>query len=238
MGESDYSLHLLNRVAADGNIDLFDHLVTRGADASLSTALHSASKCEDHEMSRAMVRRLLDKYHMDINRNNEDFRDFFRDADDKGSPLCSAILHRNLTVVHELLQRGASPIEPDKYPISYAVMLDGFLPALKPLFSAGADPTVALKQASSFRNFEAARMCLDNGADPVPALQNALERYERKTKSIAEDKAGNASSSVPHHEEYQGMSARTKAEMRDRKAMIEWLRRAAESHLASDIAGS
>lgn len=175
---------------------------------------------------------------MDINRNNEDFRDFFRDADDKGSPLCSAILHRNLTVVNELLQRGASPIEPDKYPISYAVMLDGFLPALKPLLSAGADPTVALKQAASSRNFDAARMCTDNGADPVPALQKALQRYERKIKSIAEDKAFRASSSVTHREEYQGMSARTKAEMRDSKAMIEWLRRATESHLASDTAGS
>lgn len=111
-GESDYSLHLLNRVAADGNIDLFDHLVGRGADASLSTALHSASEGDGHRKSKAMIRYLLDKHHMNIDSNNGDFRDFFHDADDKGSPLCSAIINRNLVAVLELLERGASPSYP------------------------------------------------------------------------------------------------------------------------------
>ena len=42
VGEADFSLHLLNNVAASGDIDLFDHLVSRGADTSLCTALHAA----------------------------------------------------------------------------------------------------------------------------------------------------------------------------------------------------
>lgn len=96
-GETDWSLHLLNNVAADGDIALFDYLVDRGADPTLSTALHSASACRDPDLSRAMICHLLDKYGMDINSNNDDFRDFVHDADDRGSPLCSAIL---LSLIH------------------------------------------------------------------------------------------------------------------------------------------
>lgn len=120
-GETDRSLHLLNNVAADGNIALFDYLADRGADVTLSTALHSASACKDPELSKSMVCHLLDKHDMDINSNNDDFRDFIYQADDRGSPLCSAILNRNLAVVHELLKWGASPTYPDRCPISYAV---------------------------------------------------------------------------------------------------------------------
>ena len=82
-GETDRSLHLLNNVAADGNIALFDCLVDRGADPTLSTALHSASACKDPDLSRAMVCHLLDRYGMDINSNSDDFRDFVHDADDR-----------------------------------------------------------------------------------------------------------------------------------------------------------
>lgn len=100
-------MHLLNNVAASGDIDLFDHLVSRGADTSLCTALHSASRCTDVEMSKAMICHLLYKYNMDINQNNDGLRHLIHDSQDSGSPLCSAILHENLAIVHELLQRGA-----------------------------------------------------------------------------------------------------------------------------------
>jgi ankyrin repeat protein len=170
MGESDYSLHLLNRVAADGNIDLFDHLVGRGADASLSTALHSASACKDPDLSKAMRCHFLDKHGMDIDSNNEDFRDFFHDPDDKGSPLCNAIFNRNFAVLHELLKRGASPTYPDEYPISYAVKEDGFLPALEPLLCAGVDPNIALETAVIHQNIEAVKICMACGADLAHGL--------------------------------------------------------------------
>lgn len=113
LGETDSSLHLLNNVAASGDIDLFDHLVTRGADTSLCTALHSASRCKDAETSKAMICHLLDKHNMDIDRNNHDLRHFNHDAQDEGSPLCSGILHKNIAVVHELLNRGATVNSPD-----------------------------------------------------------------------------------------------------------------------------
>lgn len=211
-GGTDSSLHLLNNVAAEGNIDLFDHLVGRGADVSLCTALHSASACQDADMSITMVRHLLDKYHMDINRDNDDFRNFFHMASDKGTPLCSAILNRNLPVVIELLKRGASPEDPHGYPVSYAMKEDGFLPAVEPLLQAGADPTSALVRAVGYHNLNAAEMCLQSGADPKTALHKVLEREKARI-----ERRGGADDS--------GMSKREIRAVQKTETMIEWLRR-------------
>jgi hypothetical protein len=184
-GKTDSSLHLLNNVAADGNIALFDYLVDKGADPTLSTALFSASACEDPELSKAMVCHLLDRYGMDINSNNDDFRDFVHDADDRGSPLCSAILSRDLAVVLELLKRGASPSYPDMYPVSYAVAEDGFLAALEPLLSAGIDAASALDIAVGYSNSGAAKICMAFGADPARSVPITIEYMEDKTRSVA-----------------------------------------------------
>lgn len=189
IGGRDDSLHLLNIVAANGDIELFDHLVSRGADPSKSTALHSASKCGDPVVSRAMVCHLLDKHKMDININNEDFRDFFHDAPDTGSPLCNAILHRNLAVVQELLERGARIKGPRANSINFTVAKDGFSPALEPLLRAGADPTEALCCAVQHMNFHAAQICLDFGGNPAWALHEAIEEEERRQERVAEDAA-------------------------------------------------
>lgn len=219
-GESDYSLDLLNRVTADGNIDLFDHLVGRGADVSLSTALQSASECDDHGKSITMIRHLLDKHLMNINRNNEDFREFFHEADDKGSPLCSAIINRNLAAVLELLERGASPSFPAKYPVTYAVSEDGFVPALEPLLCAGNDPNAALKQAVFFQNFDAVKICLEFYADPVRALPKALEQVEAKARSVARFVASDESTSDPDYKDV--LEEKTTAE-RNSRAIVELL---------------
>ena len=40
-GPNDTSLKVLNSVAARGDIELYDHLIARGADQSRSLALHS-----------------------------------------------------------------------------------------------------------------------------------------------------------------------------------------------------
>lgn len=219
-GETDSSLHLLKNVAADENIPLFDYLVGRGADVSLSTALHSASACEDPNLSRAMACHLLDKYGMNINSNNDDFRDFVHDADDRGSPLCSAILNRNLAVVLELLERGANPTYPDMYPVSYAVAEDGFLAALSPLLSAGADAASALDIAVGFSNLEAAKICMSFGADPARSLGKAIEQVEDTTQSVPGLMA-NESPSDPDYEEI--LEEQMLAERKSR-AMVELLR--------------
>jgi ankyrin repeat protein len=136
-----------------------------------------------------MVCHLLDKYNMDVNCNNNDFRDFFHDAKDSGSPLCSAVLHRNLAVVLELLQRGADPSESYSEPVSNAVKADGFVPALELLLCAGADPNKALLSAVHCINFDAVKVCMEFGADPAPALPRALEQEEGRVDSVARNAA-------------------------------------------------
>lgn len=220
IGETDSSLHLLNNVAANGDIDLFDHLVSRGANTSLCTALHSASRCKDVEKSKAMVCHLLDKHNMDINRNNDDLRDFFHDSQDNGSPLCSAIIHKNLDVVHELLDRGARVDSPDWFPVSYAVRVEGFYPALEPLLRAGADATRALEISVSKRNIDAAKVCLQSGADPAPALQDAIVLEERRAKRIASNAAFWESRPGSPYKKSEGQLEKERAEERKSQAMI------------------
>lgn len=189
IGETDDSLHLLNKVAADGDMNLFDHLVDRGAQPGKSLALHAACRCSDQDKSVAMVRHLLDVYHMDINSNDEDFRNSLSGAHDIGSPLCSAIINRNLPAVEELLRRGADPAHPYQNPISYAVKAEGFLPALEPLLRAGVDPTTALTEAVGCLNVDAMKSCLALGADPGPGLRKALEQEESRLQEVTDDAA-------------------------------------------------
>ncbi|SMR52549.1 unnamed protein product [Zymoseptoria tritici ST99CH_3D1] len=182
--ERDYSNKLLNQVAAAGNVQLFNHLVARGAEVSRSLALHYAA-------SPAMISCLLDQHNMDIHADSDDLRDFYHDAKDSGTPLCSAIFHQNLPVVEELLNRGADPERCGKTghpPLAKAVGDDfgfnrGLLPALRLLLDAGADKDYALTCSVLHGKVEAAQICLDAGADPVSALKTA---HERKASIIEE----------------------------------------------------
>ena len=227
---SDNSLHLLNKVAADGDIDLFDYLVSRGADASRSLALHTASKFQDPEKSRAMVCNLLDRHNMDINVNDRTFRDTFNGVSDQGSPLCSAVIHRNLAVVQELLNRGASSSKPGFRPVSYAVESGGFLPALEPLLRAGADPTKALVMSVRCTNLEAAETCLEFGADPASALVDAIEDEKERVEIAADNAAFYEDQS---YEEDEASIEGRKAAEKSSRSFIDFLTRAAESSTAS-----
>lgn len=227
---SDNSLHLLNKVAADGDIDLFDYLVSRGADASRSLALHTASKFQDPEKSRAMVCNLLDRHNMDINVNDRTFRDTFNGVSDQGSPLCSAVIHRNLAVVQELLNRGASSSKPGFRPVSYAVKSGGFLPALEPLLRAGADPTKALIMSVRCTNLEAAETCLEFGADPASALVDAIEDEKERVEIAADNAAFYEDQS---YEEDEASIEGRKAAEKSSRSFIDFLTRAAESSTAS-----
>lgn len=226
VGETDSFLHLLNNVAASGDIELFDHLVSRGADPSLCTALHAASKCKDTEASRAMVCHLLDKYNMDIDRNRDDLRHFAHDSMDGGSPLCSAILHKNLTVIHELLKRGARMNDPPWFPVYYAVEAGGFLPALEPLLRAGADVVEALKISASTTNIDAAKACLQYGPDPTPAFREATEREERRAHRIASDAEYDRRHPESSYEKSDKEVEEENAEERESQAMVELLKSA------------
>lgn len=175
-GMRDYSLKVLNNIAAAGDIELFDHLVSRGADPHRSMALHRAGKCPDPEKSIAMIDHLLDKHHMDIEANSEDLRRTI-DSIDAGTPLNCAIYYRNLAAFKRLLKRGAHPRGLDQIVGRWGV--DPFLPALGPLLDAGANPDSALKLIIHTGDIEAARLCVEAGADPRAIISSQEARAAR-----------------------------------------------------------
>lgn len=173
----DYSLKVLNIVAAAGDIELFDHLVSRGADPHRSMALHRAGKCPDPEKSIAMIDHLLDKHHMDIEANSEDLRRTI-DSIDAGTPLNCAIYYQNLTAFKHLLKRGARPSGVmDQIVGRFGI--HPFLPALGPLLDAGADPDDALEFVIRTDDIEAARLCVEAGADPKAIISSQEARAMR-----------------------------------------------------------
>jgi hypothetical protein len=173
-GERDHSLKVLNNIAKNGDIELFDHIVSRGADPLRSMSLHAVSRCRAVDKMAAMIDHLLDHYHMDIEADNEDLRDFMNADPDSGSPLMCAIFHENVAAVRKLLERGAKL----KWSVEHAIgdcMYGGFLPALGPLLDGGADVDQAFRYAVSRNNVDAAKMCFERGANP----NHMLEKWQR-----------------------------------------------------------
>ena len=107
-GGKDYSLEVLNRAAAQGNVELFKHLVHRGADPSRRLALHRVSECKDTTKLVAMIDCLLDQYDFDIEADN---RQFLKTGPrpNLGTPFHVAIYNKNIDAVRHLLKRGADP---------------------------------------------------------------------------------------------------------------------------------
>ena len=173
----DFSVKILSNVAARGDTQLFDHLVSRGADPHRSLALHAVSRCKDSGKSRAMVDHLLDKHHMNIEADSRALRDLLFSRD-HGTPLHCAVHCRNLTTLDHLLTRGADPKSAVKYVIGN-ILFESYLPALVPLLKAGADATSALGSAWETKNVEAARVCLAHGADPNRVIEEQRARDVR-----------------------------------------------------------
>ena len=173
----DYSLKVLNRIAATGDIELFDHVVSRGADPKRSIALHRASKCRDPEKAIAMIDHLLDEHHMDIEAKTEDFRTLI-DSLDNGTPLTCAVYYKNLATVKHLLARGARPTPAVNQAVGIWA-IPPFLPALGPLFDAGIDPDDILRLVVYTNNIEAARLCIEAGANPKAIISQQEARAAR-----------------------------------------------------------
>lgn len=193
-GAQDYSLKVLNNIAARGDIDLFDHIVKRGADPHRSLALHCASKCQDYEKSTAMIDHLLDVHNMDIEADNERLRDFFHAAGDSGTPLKCAVYYHNLPAVRRLLERGANPRKA-LYTTIDNVISAPWEPALEPLLDAGASADDALEHAVDHLNFEAAKICVAKGADAAMVLgkqQSRIAKIEARTFDYERDEGHGA----------------------------------------------
>ena len=171
-----------------------------------------------------MINHLLDVHHMDIEFFNGRFREDINLPRDSGKPLNSAVYHRNLPAVLTLLKRGADP--------ENAITASGdgcafpWLPAVGPLLDAGADPDRAFARAVDQLNFEAARLCLEKGANPTRVLRvqqaKAVKKAAGTFKRIDDEVAGDGGYSGD--DERRGIADR-REEMRElvRAASDRWM---------------
>lgn len=127
-----------------------------------------------------MINHLLDVHHMNIEADNYDVRESIHSARDSGTPLNSAVYHRNLPAVLTLLKRGADPER------AIYQSIGTWLPALGPLLEVGADPDDAFARAVRMLNFDAARLCLENGANPTRVLRVQQDKAARKAAGTFE----------------------------------------------------
>lgn len=220
----DYSLKHLNKIAAAGDIAFFDHMVARGADPHRSMALHCACKCKDPAKATAMIEHLLDAHHMDIEANNQDLRKFIHASGDSGTPLICAVYYQNLPAVRILLQRGADPERAIRRTIN-DFLTQPWLPALGPLLDTGANPDHAFEVAVDTLNFEAAKICLEKGANPALVLRKQQRKADLKAagcfdRQRDEDEGDGGDSS--------GDDTRCASE---RRAMREFVSSAASDHV-------
>jgi ankyrin repeat protein len=178
-GIFDFSHHLLDRVAALGNVEFFDLLVARGADPLRSSALHRVSVCHGEQKSLSMLSSLIDRHKLDISANMyEGYNDLFDYGPENGTPLCSAVYNRNLPVAAELLRRGAKNQDLTR-PVQIAI--GGYCgieyqePALILLMEeGGVDAQKVLSEAVGLNQISAARLCLERGADSSHTLREQI----------------------------------------------------------------
>jgi len=102
---------VLNNAAASGNIELFDHLVSRGADPTKSIALHHAARCKDPAKTKAMITHLVTRHGFDVEAddNATGLRplDSLIDYEDWGTPMRFAYLFKNQAAIEALKEYGA-----------------------------------------------------------------------------------------------------------------------------------
>jgi hypothetical protein len=107
-------LGILNNTAALGDIELFDHLVSRGADISKSIVLHTATDCPFPIKTKAMIIHLIEKYVFDSYGDDNavglrKLSGLGSGPGDSGVPLEFAIIHRNPTAAQVLFEKEADP---------------------------------------------------------------------------------------------------------------------------------
>jgi ankyrin repeat protein len=178
----------LDKAAAVGDVDLFNWLVSQGADPSRSEALHRASKCHDEAKSVAMVSCLIERHNMSMEAKLYAGYDNGLDrGPERGTPLCCAIFNRNMPVAAELMRLGGNHQDLGSA-ISTAVggsRIEYFEPALLLLLEVGgADAQQALRQSVSSDNLSAATLSLKYGADAALALR---EQIEENKLALAQD---------------------------------------------------
>jgi ankyrin repeat protein len=167
--DRDDTCRVLNEAAALGDVEIFENLVDRGADPSRSVALHFASRCKDPAKTTAMMTLLVEKYHLDINLDEEHHELLFYHSlmPDSDVPLHRAIENHNVAAVEILLKYGASKLE-----IAFNRAVEcRFEPALELLLEYGAKPSECIlrynySEKCKEAELKAVKLCLEYGADP------------------------------------------------------------------------
>jgi hypothetical protein len=175
-GEDDKTVAVLNQAAAAGRIDIFDYLVSRGADPWRCLALHYAAlyQSDNSIMVYAVIDHFIDKYQFDVNGDGTcgglvTLHDL-TDTHECDPPLVAAVYHQNIPVIKALLRRGASA------GLALGTAMDREnMEALRLLLEAGADATEGCVIAACRSYVAATKICLEYGADPEPAFQRDAE---------------------------------------------------------------
>jgi C4-dicarboxylate-specific signal transduction histidine kinase len=182
------------------------------------------SKCKDPEKARAMIDHLLDKHHMDIECDSLDLQKIMF-LHETGKPVHRAVYSRNLDVLQHLLLRGADPESGMEVAIGNCIYSNNFLPALGPLLQAGADPNRALSQAIRQKDIEAARICLDHGAEVMLAIEEQRARAVRVRARREAEMNNRPDESDPDGVYYDSHSSQEdEDEIKERKEIEEFLR--------------
>ncbi|KAM7210890.1 hypothetical protein V8F06_013732 [Rhypophila decipiens] len=112
-GETDDTIQGLNKTAAQGDIQAFELLVSRGADPNKSIALHRVTRFKgtNDRTVAAMIDYLVDMHGMDPNADDDcgGLRKLMTTLREEGTPLEYALANENREAALALVKKGADP---------------------------------------------------------------------------------------------------------------------------------
>lgn len=168
----------LNHAALIGNLEMFDHLVSRGGDPARSNALHFAAQHETQNLvtMTSLMRHLIEKHGFDI-----DARDHtggipvertypVNSSYQPAEPVRWAAYHDKPASLQALINLGANPA-----PAVYDAATKNHIECLHILLKTGVDASEALALAAKRNHIQAAQLTLEYGA----TARQALERRPR-----------------------------------------------------------
>lgn len=168
----------LNHAALKGDLQMFDHLVSRSADPARSNALHFAARHETQDLATmtSMMQHLIEKHGFDIDERDAvggipaertyPVNTSYRPAE----PVRWAACHNKPASLQALINLGANPA-----PTVYDAATKNRIECLHILLKTGVDASEALALAAKRNYLQAAQLTLEYGA----TARQALERRPR-----------------------------------------------------------
>lgn len=173
--KNNHSSLFLNQAAQFGDLKMFEHLISRGADVSRSDPLHHAArhKSQDVDTLTSIMEHFINKYNLDINARDKTGGIPLRFRADRpqwmsrsGQPVRWAAYCYNPAALEALINLGADPA-----PALYVSVSHMRLDCLEVLLESGYDASEAFALAVSRDEPEAAILALEYGATAEQALR-------------------------------------------------------------------